>query len=203
MGAGRRNPKVIPFRRKGIGALGAPELIGDEGCWQLSLGVLRVFAGPEDELPPNVDALVVEEDTYLVLGSDLEIQESEEDLEELMSQAIEDTPQTPGSVLVKERNPFRFLAIIHDLNQEPTWKEEWIAGALNRVFRLTERHRIKSLALPVLGTVHGSLEKKRFLALLHRAMDQASLTLLKELRLIVPSANSHEILAMLESEFRS
>jgi hypothetical protein len=95
------------------------------------------------------------------------------------------------------------LAIIHDLNQEPSWKEEWVASALDGIFQEAESCKIRSLALPLLGTLHGSLERQRFLALLQDALERRSPRHLTRLWLVVPAGTSSEILAMLEAELQN
>ncbi len=48
------------------------------------------------------------------------------------------------------------------------------------------------LATSLLGTLHGSSEKKRFLILLRSAIERASLNSLKRLWLVVPEGNRCE-----------
>ena len=67
--------------------------------------------------------------------------------------------------MVYEDFPLRFLAVVHDLDQEPSWREGWIERALEEVFREAERRTLQKIALPFLGTKHGSLEKERFMIL--------------------------------------
>jgi O-acetyl-ADP-ribose deacetylase (regulator of RNase III) len=92
------------------------------------------------------------------------------------------------------------LAIVHDLNQEPSWREEWVASALEGIFREAESRRLRSIALPFLGTLHGSLKKERFVELLRCALERMSPNHLKRLWLLVPAGTSSKILEMLESD---
>ncbi|MCK7466684.1 MAG: hypothetical protein MZU91_00090 [Desulfosudis oleivorans] len=46
-----------------------------------------------------------------------------------MSDLIETQPRLPGTVLVQGTSPVRLLAIIHDFNEDPSWKEDWIKEA--------------------------------------------------------------------------
>ena len=109
--------------------------------------------------------MVFEEDTYLVLSADWEKIESEAHPVVILTEAFEMEPEKPGRVVVYEGSPLRFLAVVHDLDQEPSWREDWIGKALEEVFREAERRNLQRIALPFLGTKHGSLEKKRFAAL--------------------------------------
>lgn len=117
----------------------------------------------------------------------------------IMTQVIETQPEPPGSILVKGKYPFRFLAIVHDLNREPSWKEEWISSAINKIFLETERRRLKSIALPLLGNLYGSLDQKRFIELLRMALLEFSPANLERLWLIVPIGTSRHSIEMLKS----
>jgi len=169
---------------------------------KMSIGAVQIFVGPENMAPYPVEAWAAEEDTYLMLSADPEVVESKEDLKQVMAQVLTTSPAAPGSVMVKAGYPLRLLAIIHDLNQEPSWKEEWVASALDGIFQEAESCKIRSLALPLLGTLHGSLERQRFLALLQDALERRSPRHLTRLWLVVPAGTSSEILAMLEAELQ-
>jgi len=167
---------------------------------EISLGSISLVAAPKDTPPFQVDAVAFEEDTFLVLSADPKVREYHEPLMRVMTRVIETRPETPGSVLVKGKRPLRLLAIVHDFNQEPSWKEEWIAGALDGIFREAESRKLRSVALPFLGTAHGSFEKQRFVVLLRRALERISADHPKRLWLIVPAGTSHKILEVLEPE---
>ena len=166
---------------------------------EVSLGSVRIVATPKDRPPFPVDAVAFEEDTFLIMTADPEVRDPNEPLVRLMTRVIETPPEKPGSVLVKGKRPLHLLAIVHDLNQEPSWKEEWIVSALDGIFREAESRRLKSIALPFLGTLHGSLEKERFVVLLKCALERMSAKYLKRLWLVVPAGTSSKILEILES----
>jgi hypothetical protein len=170
--------------------------------FEMSLGPLLVVAAPEDAPPFVVDAVAAEEDTFLVLSAEPVVREPHIHPVRLWTQAIEIRPQKPGSVLVRGKRPLRLLAIVHDLNQDPSWREEWIASALDGIFREAESRKLPSIALPLLGTKHGSLEKQRFVVLLQDALERASCSHPKRLWLVIPDGTSCKILEMIESELR-
>jgi hypothetical protein len=161
----------------------------------------RIVAAPEEKPPFDVDAVVYEEDTYLVLSADPQVREPKDHPVKIMTKLIETTPETLGSVLVRGRYPLRFLAIIHDFNQEPTWREEWIASALNGVFKEAETRKLTSVALPMLGCVHGSLDRQRFFGLLRIAITQSQQRHLKRIWLITLPGTGYKSLKVLTSEF--
>jgi len=163
------------------------------------IGSVRLFVAPKEWPPFLADALAEEEDTYLVLSADTEVQETREQPGELMAELLKTNPAFPGSVMVKEGHPLSLLAVVHDLNQEPSWKEEWIVTALDGIFREAETRKLRSIALPMLGTLHGSLEKQRFLVLLREALERSSPEHLTRLWLVVPAGTTGEVLGMLAS----
>jgi len=118
----------------------------------------------------------------------------------IMTRLIETQPGTPGTVLLQGQSPLRILAIVHDFNQDPSWKEEWIESALHNVLQESQKLGIRSLALPLLGTVHGSLDKRRFLEILVRALQGTRLNYLSSLWLVVPEGESSPAIRDLKAE---
>jgi hypothetical protein len=167
---------------------------------RLSVGAVEIFVAPPSFPPYPVDAVVAEEDTFLVLSADPEFVECHENPGRVMTEAFETPPAEPGSVIVQKGPPLRLLAVVHDLNQDPSWKEEWVASALEGIFHEAERRNLRSLALPLLGTLHGSLEKKRFMALLRGAMEQTATNYPRRLWLVVPEGTALEMKEMLAAE---
>jgi len=161
--------------------------------FRLSFGSIDIVAAPKDSPPFSIDAVVVEEDTFLVLSADPKVRDPHTHLVQIMTNVINTRPEKPGKVLVKGKHPLLLLAIVHDLNQEPSWREKWIESALNEIFRLTESRDLKSIALPLLGTLHGSFEKQRFIVLLSYALNRISAHHLKRIWLIVPPRTSSKI----------
>lgn len=165
----------------------------------MSFGSMSIVAAPENSSPFDVDAIVFEEDTWLVLSADPKACEPEEHPIRLMTELIEAQPEPVGSVLIKGRNPTRFLAIVHDVDQDPTWREEWVESALKEILRLAEHRSLRSVKLPLLGTLHGRLEKQRFVVLLGRALAQATFNHLKSLWLVAPAEACPDIIDSLGS----
>jgi len=133
-----------------------------------------LVAAPLERPPFPVDGVVVEDDTWLVLGADPEFHEPTEHPIRIWTALHEAEPLEPGAVSVAEGRPVRLHAVVHDLSCDPTWREEWVGAALAEVFRLADLHGLHSLALPILGGVHGRLSGARFLRLLDRALAGAA-----------------------------
>lgn len=125
-----------------------------------------ITISPTQQPPFDVDAKVFEEDTYLALSADPEFRPSKEHPVRVLSEAYAVQPEHPGTVVVKSGRPLRLLAIVHKLDEEPTWREEWVASALEAVFVQAEKKGLRAVSLPILGTVHGKMEVERSLELL-------------------------------------
>jgi hypothetical protein len=168
----------------------------------ISFGSIRVTAAPEGDAPFPVEAVVWEEDTFLVLGAEGTKIESNDHPVVILTEAFGMEPEKPGSVAVYEGSPLRFLAVVHDLDQEPTWKEEWIRQALKNIFQEAERRGLRSIGLPFLGTRHGSLEKRRFVRLLADSLEGNSFPHPLKIWLILPADVEDGIIERLEAEGR-
>jgi hypothetical protein len=166
--------------------------------YEISCGSLKIVAAPQDAQPFPVNAVAFEEDTFLVLSSETAIREPGESLMQVLTKLIETRPKTPGTVLVQGKRPLRMLAIVHDLNREPTWREEWVESALRGVFREAETRRLNSLALPFIGTLHGRLKKEHFIRMLREVLQTTECMYLKNVWLVVPFKTKRTILKPLE-----
>jgi hypothetical protein len=166
---------------------------------EISIGTIHIVAAPKDRPPFKSEAIAFEEDTFLVMSAERVIRAPKESLMRVMTRVIETQPETPGTVLVRGKRPLRFLAVVHDLNQEPSWREEWVAHCLEKIFVEAESRKLKSIALPFLGTLHGRLKRGRFLELLAHALSQTELRYLERIWLVVPDGMNSKILKILES----
>jgi hypothetical protein len=171
--------------------------------YEISRGSLKIVAAPKDNQPFPVDAVAFEEDTFLVLSAETAVREPKESLMRVMTKLIETQPETPGSLLVKGKRPLRMLAIVHDLNQEPTLREEWVVSALRGIFQEVEKRKLNSLALPFIGTLHGKLGKERFIYMLREVLACMEFEHLGKVWLVVPSRTKRAILKALEPDFQT
>jgi hypothetical protein len=160
---------------------------------KIQMGSLMIVASLEKDPPFEVDAMAVEEDTFLVLSADRRVRHVREPLIKVMTKVINTQPRTPGSVIVQKRTPLRLLAVIHDLNEKPSWREDWVTSALQGIFREAEMRKLRSIGIPFLGTLHGTMEKGRFLVLLRSSIERVSLHHLKQLWLVVPAGTSSKL----------
>ena len=134
---------------------------------QVKIRDLSIFIIPENLAPAKVAAIVEEQDTSLVLGKPTTISLTEDKPSWFLANKLESQELLqPGSVVTQKGKPGKLLAIIHDLDSEPTWKREWISQALDNIFLLTGSLDLNSLQLPVLGAQHGRFALTEFLSLL-------------------------------------
>ena len=176
-------------------------LISDDYGRAGRLGPVHVVVAPEHAPPFPVDALAVEEDTHLLLSSSGDFEEPEEEIGELIALASHRPANTPGSVLVRNTRPLQFLAIVHDIDCQPSWREEWIASAINGVIEEAEWRHLESVGLPLIGTRHGNVAKRRVALWLGRCLSRTSFRYLKRVWVIAPAGSETELMWALRSEF--
>jgi hypothetical protein len=169
---------------------------------EVAIGSVRIFAAPGDHPPFPVEAVVFEEDTYLVLSAGWDKIQSDDHPVVILTEALEAQPEEPGSVVVTEGSPLRFLAVVYDLDQEPSWREEWIERALEGIFREAERRGVQTIALPFLGTKHGTLGKERFLLLLRGFLERNRSPYPLRVWLVLPGNTSPKIIDLLDENPR-
>jgi hypothetical protein len=156
-------------------------------------GVVHVVMAPREQPPFAIDATVVEEDTYLVLSADPRAGDPHpEHPIRVMTSLLEVEPRDPGTILVRDRFPLEIAAIVHDLDEEPSWREEWVIAALDRALEEAERRHLRSVGLELLGAIHGRLERPRFLQLLRQALQRIESRSLERIWLIPPGSRPSE-----------
>ncbi|MFQ5744428.1 MAG: hypothetical protein ACE5HV_12690 [Acidobacteriota bacterium] len=163
------------------------------------VGPVRIIAAPAQESPFPLEAVAAEEDTWLVLSTDSRIIEQHDHPIRVMTEVWEAAPEKPGEVVVKPGRPLRLLAVVHDFNADPTFREEWVASALDGIFEETARRELASIGLPLLGTLHGTLQPAAFLALLETAIERAGAQAPERVWLILQEERYREILDILDA----
>ena len=175
------------------------ELIKGGLSCKTSLGSIEIVAALKEAPPFKVEAFVFEEDTFLVMSADTTVREPKASMVRIMSNLMQTKPAVPGSVLVRGQRPYRLLAVVHDFNEEPSLKEEWVTSALDAIFRKSEDLQLHSIAIPLLGAHYGFLNAERFIEFLVQALKSRSLKHLKRLWLIVPGGTARDIVEMLKA----
>ena len=102
-----------------------------------------------------------------------------------------------GSVIVRGSAPIRLLAIVHDIDQEPTCRPESISKAYQALLQIILEKGITSIGLPLLGTVHGKLSIAEAIVLINECLQDQLPDSLQQIWLILPSGTGCECLAEL------
>lgn len=161
------------------------------------LGHLSIQLAPQERPPFAVTAVAVEQDTALVLDEEPVLNVPHSSLKQLGEEMERFTEPVPGSVLVQNGSPYRLYSVVHDLEQEPSWREEWVQKALENLLRLVERQHLSPLALPLLGSRFGNLAPERFIQLLCNAAQEFPPSNQIKIWLMVPRSDIHHLLQTL------
>lgn len=118
-------------------------------------------------------AVVREDDTHGVLAAEPVVRPVEAPLETLEQAALRSTGRAPGSAVFLPGRPGHIHAVIHELDQEPTWRADWIVAAALASFTAARRRGLTTLVTPLLGTVHGRATTEQAIDALARALGRA------------------------------
>jgi O-acetyl-ADP-ribose deacetylase (regulator of RNase III) len=113
-------------------------------------------------------------------------------------------PRRTGSIIVRKGSPVRFLAIVHDVNQEPITREEWVFEALHGLFEKAGELGITSISMPLLAARHGRLPVTRLAELLGEILcrnPEASFP--RKLWVMAPVPDNSVFMDALEESLRS
>jgi hypothetical protein len=91
------------------------------------------------------------------------------------------TCEKVGNVLVKKSIPIRFIAIVYDVEHTPIGMTIWIEEAIRNILAQCGKHKIKTLAMPLLGTSYGKLEEESIIKLLQNSLIQNRRQTLKKI----------------------
>jgi hypothetical protein len=160
---------------------------------------VEVIAAPGSAPPFSPQAVIAEEDTFLVLSAAPDIEEPAVPRLRAIHEGLTAAPLSPGTVVVREGSPLRILAVVHDLSEDPTWRAEWVAAALEGVLRETGARGLRTLAMPPLGRVHGGLPPETFVLLLRAALARSASRHLERVWVITPESEVDELRALLAS----
>ena len=173
-------------------------LVCDINLYRVRINDIDIVVSPKTVSPFDIDAVVEEQDTALILSKPGNITEQDNKpvwflANKLESQAL----LKPGSVIKRDGKTIRLLAIVHDLDMEPSWSSDWIEQALDNIIKLSQIQGISSIQLPVLGAQHGRFSMQEFLYLLVIAINKTQ-GKLKKIWLVVPQQDCSKALSILK-----
>ena len=137
-----------------------------------------------DVLPDNIDAVVQEQDTCLLLGQTPVIKPPVETFPVLVKKMKQQKPGEPGEVMVIHSTPKRFIAIVYDINQKQICRQEWIETAMKNILHQCRLYQTRSLVMPLLGVAHGNINRKISMEIIDNILAQDQPECLESLYLI-------------------
>jgi hypothetical protein len=155
---------------------------------------LTVIAECPERAPFSPNLTILEEDTHRVLSARSFVVEQPGSLGSALEAVARDTRARPGSVIRRRRS---LLAIVHELSADPTCRADWIDLALRAAFAEADRDRARTVALPLLGTVHGRIPESTSFALFKGAIASSPRAHLERIWLVVPRDRLDAVAALL------
>jgi hypothetical protein len=154
------------------------------------IGAIEVVPATMRAQPFAVDIRILEEDTWLIMGSAPILHETTSHPIRLMTDLIYQQPHKAGDVLLRGK---QWLAVIYDLDQEPLCRAQWIISALQKILALSEQKGITALALPLLGSTHGPLSWEQSLEIITNTLREHEGMHLQRIWLIVKKDHQQAI----------
>jgi len=179
--------------------MGELRLVWDAADCSTELAGIHIVVAPLQLPPFAVTAEVIEQDTARVLDEDLILLEPDETLGQLVREMATEPTLTPGSVWVTGSRPIRIQAIIHELDRQPTWREEYIREAWRGIVACCEEWAIDSLALPLLGTRLCAMDRRLSVRLLRELILESSPACLQRIWLRCPAGTQQQVLELLQA----
>lgn len=159
---------------------------------------VRIMVTTLDEAPA-VDAVVLEEDTWLILSTGPEVTVPAEHAVRILTELLEAEPLPPGTVLVREEHPPKLLAVVHDFGADPCCRSEWIEAALAGILLICRERQLRSLLLPLLGVRHGRVKPEDVVPLIARTIRSDGAGQLATVYLQVPAGNGAAVEQLLSA----
>lgn len=133
-----------------------------------------------------VDAIVDEQDTNLLLDTIPVIQDTRESYRSLVKKMNRRKPLLTGQIIIKNTIPARLIAIFYDFEQIPVCSEAVLTTVINNLLDKLNRHKLKSVAMPLLGSTHGKIAEQVFIKLLQESLLNKNPAYPEKIVLMVP-----------------
>ncbi len=145
-----------------------------------------------------VDAIAEEQDTNLLLDTKPVTQDTQESYRSLVKIMNRQKPLMPGQIIIKNTIPVRLIAILYDIERTPVCTKIFITTALNNILDELNRHKLKSVAMPLLGTTHGKIAEQVFIKLLQESLINRKSAYPEKIMLMVPPGKIDYIQEVIE-----
>ncbi len=175
-----------------------PELIWNRADCTVRLGDLAVVAAPRHHPPFSCQAFVHEQDTNLLLGEQTTLRDPGKPAWYLAN-ILEEAPTSAlGSVIIRGQAPVHLLAIIHDIEKNPTCQQAHITTAYQNIWHIAQQTGLSTIGMPLLGTVHGKLPVDVALSLFRSSLESHQHDKLQHIWLIWPASQDCRIGALIK-----
>lgn len=145
-------------------------------------GVLWTPARSQSNLP-DMDAVVFEEDTHLVLTVNKRCTLHEKHPLRMMTDLYTAKRHRPGSLVI---NGNSWYGVTIDLDCDPVCRSEWIEQVYTNIAKQVKKSKISKLGVHLLGNVHAGLDVSVCVDLLLSGLGALKGDDLDELLIIVP-----------------
>jgi hypothetical protein len=164
----------------------------------LRLGAVSVHVTTPGGLPEGLDAIVYEEDTFLVMSTESVLEWQHDHPLRVLHSARTTEPEPLGSVVLREGKPLRLLAVVHDLGADPVCTEGAVQAALRRILTVADSRQVLTLGMPLPGVAHGRLPRESVLRLI---TDELALApqYPKSVWIMVPHGDEHGTRSVMEA----
>ena len=162
-------------------------LIWDKSTCATRIGKIAVYSAPPEHPPFRCEAVVVEQDTNLILGEQTTLVEPDKPAWYLANTLERDQPVYKlGDVIIKRGLPMQLMAIVHDIEQQPTCDSGILKLAWQNLMAISAQNNVKTLATPALGSVHGKIVLEDALQLFGQAIHDHAPPCLEKIWLVLP-----------------
>jgi len=143
------------------------QLIWNVNKFRARFNCVDIAIAPQQFSPFQVDALVKEQDTALIMGESQTLRSDEDMPVWYLANKLESKNlPSPGQVIVRDTHPLRLQAIVHDLDSEPSCSELWIFQAIQQIFDTAESRGLHAIQMPLLGTRYSGITPRQFFTIL-------------------------------------
>lgn len=137
---------------------------------RITIGPVEISVCTADQNPFMVAAIVDEQDTNLLLDTIPVIQDTRESYRSLVKKMNRRKPLLTGQIIIKNTMPARLIAILYDIERTPVCSEAVLTTVINNLLDELNRHKLKSVAMPLLGNAHGKIAEQVFIKLLQESL---------------------------------
>jgi hypothetical protein len=164
----------------------------------IMMGKTTISICAADRQPLTADAIVEEQDTCLVLGTEPVIRDTRETYEALVSKMERQKPLLPGQLMIKNTVPLRITAVLYDIEQTPVCSGGTVAMVLNNLLDTCSEYRLKSVIMPLLGCSHGGMKVSAFITLLQNILNNGSPAYPEKIIFTIPSGDIDDVADIIE-----